>query len=348
VALAVTMLLAGGVAMLPAVQARVKAVGVVADALRLPVTRPFASAVTRTETAVGGVRGDVYWPGTEAPAILLVHGAAPLGKDDPRFVRLAFALARAGRVVFAPALELAERRFDPHDLQRIVDAAAGLADDPRVEGRPEVLGISYGGSFSLVAAADPRIRDRISQVAVFGAYFDIVGVIQAITTGTSVVGDRRIPWSGDPRAADVLSRYAVGLAPPRDREALQAALAGGGPDDLRPAARAIHALLMNRDPTRTFELAGRLSPGARAELARFSPSSVAGQIRAPVVAMHSADDPAVPYGEAIRLQRGIPGTRLVTATSFTHVDLAPAGWGETARNLVGVWRFATWILEPGE
>jgi pimeloyl-ACP methyl ester carboxylesterase len=345
-ALAVT-----GLALLPPVQARGKAVAVLAEGLGLPFPRPAGAPVSRVDATMGGVPGDLYSPGQPAPAIVLIPGAAPGGKDDPRVTRVAFALARAERVVFVPTLELAERRFVEGDIDRIASAAAALADHQLVRGRVTLLGFSYGGSFSLVAAADPRLVGKLAQVAVFGAYYDLVGMVQAVTTGVSLVDGRRIPWEGHPLAETILRAQAVTLAPEREQNALSVALQGGSADELSPRSRAIYDLLVNEDPARTFDLAARLPERAREMLARFSPSSVADRIDAPVVAMHSTDDPAAPFGEALRLQQGIPGTRVVSVEVFRHVDFSatsPSAWLQAADDLWNAWRFTSWLLAAQE
>jgi dipeptidyl aminopeptidase/acylaminoacyl peptidase len=109
--------------------------------------------------------------------------------------------------------------------------------------------------------------------------------------------------------------------------------------------------LVNEDPARTFDLAARLPAGARDLLAQFSPSSVADRIDVPVVAMHSTDDPAVPFGEALRLERGIPSTRLVDVEVFRHVDFSaasPSAWLQAADDLWNAWRFTSWLLAAQE
>jgi acetyl esterase/lipase len=337
--------------LLPPVQARGKAMAVLAEAVGLNFPRPFAPTVDRREATLDGVTGDLYVPARRSPPILLVLGAAQQGTDDPRAVRLARSLARAGRVVFVPDLTLAQRRFDPADLDRIARSVVALDEHPGTSGRVVVLGISYGGSFALVASADPRVRDRVDRVAVFGAYWDLIGVIQAVTTGVSIAGGGSLPWESHPMARDILVHHAAELAPPPDRVSLRAALGGGDPSQLSPEARAIFDLLTNRDPARVEELAARLAPEARSVLERFSPSSVAGAIETPVVAMHSTDDPAVPYGEALRLKAGLAGVQLITVRSFRHVDFradAPGGWGSALADLWDAWRFASLVLDPGE
>ena len=345
-ALAVT-----GLALLPPVQARGKAVAVLADAIGLPFPRPAGAPVSREAATMGGVPGDLYSPGQPGPAIVLIPGAAVGGKDDPRVVRAARSLARAERVVFVPTLELAERRFVEEDIDSIIRSTAALADQEIVRGPVTLLGFSYGGSFALVAAADPRLDGRLAQVAVFGAYYDLIGLVQAVTTGVSLVDGRRIPWEGHPLAEAILRARAVTLAPGKEQNALQAALEGRSPEGLGRRSRVIYDLLVNEDPARTFDLAARLPKPTRDTLARFSPSSVADRIDVPVVAMHSTDDPAVPFGEALRLQRGMPGTRLVSVEVFRHVDFSatsPAAWLQAADDLWNAWRFTSWVLAPQE
>jgi pimeloyl-ACP methyl ester carboxylesterase len=345
-------LVIAGLGMLPPVQARAKALAVLVEAIGLDVPRPFAPPVARVEITLDGVAGDLYYPGEPAPAIVLIPGAAEEGTDDSRVVRTARSLARAERAVFVVDLELAERRFVEEDIDRIVRAARAMSSHPLMNGSVSILGFSFGGSFGLIAAADPRLDGRLEDVAVFGAYFDLVGMIQAVTTGVSLVDGRRIPWLPHPLAAEILEDVALRLVPPEGRDALTAALGGSvDPDALPPPLRSVYDLLRNEDPERTFELAARLPGQARAALERFSPSSVAEDITAPVIAMHSIDDPAVPYGEALRLVGGLPGTSLTSVSLFRHVDFEPrsAGdWTRAAGDLWSAWGFTGRLLAAQE
>jgi pimeloyl-ACP methyl ester carboxylesterase len=338
--------------LLPPVQARAKAAAVLADALDLGTPRPLAAEVTRQGVTVGGVAGELYAPRRPAPPVLLVPGATPAGLRDRRIVRVAEAYARAGRAVFVPDLALYEERFEEADIEALVRAALGLAERDGARGGVTVLGFSYGGAFALVAAADPRLADAVEHIGVFGAYHDLVGVIQAATTGVSLVGTETIPWEAHPAAGQVLREHAVGLAPPDQRAALGAALDSRlDPGELPAEARAIHALVVNPDPARTFPLAEELPADVRARLARFSPASVAERVTAPVSVLHSTDDPLVPYGEALRLTEALPHARLYTVELFRHVDYRPDGAGEAiavAADLVRTWRFAGRLLGAQE
>ena len=343
------MLIAAG--FLPPVQARGKALAVLAESVGIGFPRPFAREISRTDVSLDGVTGHLYSPEDPAPPILLVPGAAPLGKDDPRAVRLARSLARADRTVFVPDLTLYERRLEAEDVDRVVRSAVALGSHPSADGEVLLLGISYGGSFALVAAADGRLRGRLAQVATFGAYWDLVGVIEAVTTGTSLVDGLRIPWRGHPMARSILEQAVVAHSPERWRSPLRTALGSGDPADLPPEAHAIFDLLRNQDPERSRELAAALPPELGEFLAGFSPSSAVPRLDVPVVAMHSTDDPAVPYGELVRLRRGLPEARVVTVSSFRHVDpstQAPGGWTAKVSDAWDAWRFTSWILQAQE
>lgn len=346
---AVVVAVIAAVVLTPPAQARLKALAVGGEALGIALPRPFATDVTRVETHVAGVLGDLYAGEEPAPAMVLLPGATPAGRDDSRAVAVARAVSRAGRTVFVPELALYERRIDDGDLDRIVRAALALPDHPLGEGPPSIVGFSYGGSYGLVAAADPRLEGRLVQVATFGAYWDLVGVLQAATTGTSIVDGQRLEWDGDPRAWDILAEHAVQLAPADQRRALTSVLEDqADPAVLGPDARAIHALLTNDDPERTRVLARRMAPGARRALARFSPSAVADDIDVPLVALHAADDPAVPHAEALRLQCDRADASLLTVELFTHVDFEGVGLLQAAPDLWRVWRFTGWVLAAQE
>jgi pimeloyl-ACP methyl ester carboxylesterase len=342
----------GGLALLPPVQARAKAIAVLVEALGGDFPRPFAPTVTRDEVEIGGVTGDLYAPDGPAPAIVLVPGAAVEGRADDRVARVAHALARAERVVFVPELELFERRFESDDVDRLVAATQGLLEDGRVDGGVSMLGFSYGGSFALLAAADPRISADIEQIVTFGAYFDMRGVLQALTTGVSLVDGRRIPWEPHPDAARIVRQQATSAVPKSQRELLRRALDDGVDRSRLPKqARSVFDVLDNEDPRRTFELVEQLPPDTRDLLERFSPATVSGRIERPVLALHSTDDPAVPYGEAVRLAGAMPDVRLLTVSVFKHVDFKSGSvrdWLSAGDDLFTVWRFVSAMISAQE
>lgn len=346
-ALALIAVAVATVVVVPGARAGAKATTLLAEGFGAGVPRPLAADIERSEQRLGGVLGDLYDAGN-APPVVLLPGAAEDGRADGRVIQLAEAMARSNRTVFVPELSLYDRELDVDDRDRVVRALVALSerngDSPVV-----LLGFSFGGSLALVAAADERATSRVAQVATFGSYADFIGLLQAVTTGVSVVDEQRLSWEVPDLAAEVVPEIAAGLVPPEERGALRAALDGGPARDLPRESAAVHALLTNEDPERTYAMADRLGPTARHVLAAYSPAEVADRLSdVPVLAAHSRDDPAVPYAELLRLERILPHADTLTVESFDHVDLEVDGPIGTIRDLTTSWAFVRRLLAVQE
>ncbi|HEX2026970.1 MAG TPA: alpha/beta hydrolase [Nitriliruptorales bacterium] len=284
------------------------------------------------------VRGRLWLPtGGPAPPVLLAAGVTPQGVADPRVMRLASALARAQRVVFVPELDLPRDRVGEVDVERLIRAMLALDGHPGARGGLVALGFSFGGSFSLVAAADERVADRLRFVAAFGAYGHLAGLVQAATTGVTTVGEHVFRWAGHERTSGLLRRR------------LEQTLASGHGMFTDEDRELLRALLDNRDPARVEALLARLPAPLPALMERLSPVTVAHRVRAPVALLHAVDDPIIPYAELHRLVRAFPDARVHEVRLFTHVDFrpAPARIVEAVRDLVATWRFAAALLAAG-
>lgn len=342
----------------PGPRAWITAAATVTDGVDLPTWRPFAPAVTVRTVTIADTPADVYTSRAGAPVIVLVPGAAPAGREDRRVRDLAELLARADRQVVVPELAVYGEDLVVDDIELLVDTVLHLSAD----GRPVVLvGISFGGSLALVAAAHPAVDGRVAGVATFGAYADLVGVLQAAVTGVSLVGDQEVPWAADPRAEEVVRDHLIGLLLPDEAPLVRTALdTGDVPADMPPSARAVVDLLTHDDPRRTDDLAASLSPDVRARLDGVSPVVVADRLtHVPIVAMHARDDPVIPYGEALRLGAAVPTAHILTVEGLEHAELQlarPGGWLRALDDLRTMWSFTsrlvrwqepTWPWQPG-
>lgn len=349
--LALLLLIVVVAAVAPPVWARTVAFATVADGLDLAVPRPFAAEIERDVDDAGGVEVDRYgpvgWPDAEepVPVVVVVPGATPSGRRDTRIVALSEAIARAGRVVVVPELQVYEEQLVPADVDRIGRVVTSIAED---QGRVVLAGVSFGGSLGLVAAADPAVGAQVSLVATFGAYADLGGVVQAATTGVSLVDGDAFPWEGDPRAAEVVRDQLLGLL--EDGEAVEVALALQGevdPATLPEQLRAVHGLLANDDPARTPELIEQAPEVIRARIEAVSPARAGADLDVPLIALHAIDDPVIPYGELARLGSVHPHADQVTLTTFDHVgvdDGVETGWWVTVQDLWRATRFMSRIL----
>src|SRR5687768_6706673 len=113
----------------------------------------------------GRAEADLYRPAAPGPhpALLVCLGVVPFAVEHPQVPRLGEALARAGFAAllhWSPAMR--DLRFDPDDVEGMALAYAWLIARPDVDpARSGFLGACVGGAFGLMAAAHPRIRDRV-------------------------------------------------------------------------------------------------------------------------------------------------------------------------------------------
>lgn len=285
-------------------------------------------------TAAAGTAASLWLPrpagGRRLPGVVLVVGAAPLGRNDPQAVQLARALARAGRVVLVPDLTLRTSTLDAADLQRITVAVQTLAALPQVDpGRVGLLGISWGGALAVVAASAPPLASRVAFVATFGTFYDLVDLAGAVITGATVYQGRTIPWRTVPEAQELVRSALLSLLTPEQAAAVRAALTAAASDRparvrLSAAERAVVALLTNHDPARVTDLAATLPAPIQRVRVAFSPAFHLHGLRAPLLALHSTDDPAAPWTESALLVAAAraddpAGAHLTLVHLFSHV-----------------------------
>ena len=151
----------------------------------------FASDPVRHEVTypqeIGTGVADVYRipDGEPRAAVLLFLGANAAGRDDEDVVNLGNALARGGFAVmfhWSPTMAL-QHNIDPVEIDNLVRAFQFLEQQDWVDSkRVGIGGFCVGASFSLVAAADPRISDRVRFVNAFGPYFDAEDLLLQVVT----------------------------------------------------------------------------------------------------------------------------------------------------------------------
>lgn len=214
-----------------------------------------------------------------------------------------------------------------------------------------VLGVSVGAGPALLAAADPRVANRVGTVLSLGGYASAVELLRYFLTGAYAYGEISGRVAPQPDAARLFLRANLDLLKnAEDRRALDAWLATGGsrpPARLTPDGEAVMRLVENRDPGKVDGLVQALPPDLQRLLARLSPEHVAGRIRGRLLLIHGRRDPAVPFTESLRLAaaaRGNPGTRLVLVGVLMHVEPGDmqAHRGEMLREL---WQFWSLLLD---
>lgn len=281
--------------------------------------------------------------------IVLVPGVVARGKNDPRLMAVAGALARVRFAVLVPDMPgVRGFRMRASDAREVADAFAWLISRPELspQGRAGIAGFSYGAAPVLIAALQPDIRHRVRFLLCVGGYYDLHQVITYITTGYYTVGDEARTGSGTarqkrgqphPYALGVFTRSNLDLLErPADRRALKRYadyLLGRGIDEdepvidnLGPGARAFYDLLQNKDPRQVAGLLQRLPARIRGELNGLNPSvQDLTLLQAQVLLLHGRSDNLIPYTESLALARVLPRqqVKMFVIDGLAHVDFRP-------------------------
>lgn len=312
---------------------------------RLKATTPAPARTTIPGAAPGLILGDLYWPGDKADAALvLVPGAVPEGKDDPRLVAFAETFARARFALLVPEVpNLRSQQLSAEDARPIAAAIDHLVGCLSGEPSPAVgvAAISYAAGPALSAVLEPRRRDQVGFVLAIGGYYDLEAVVTFFTTGRFRTAPDR-PWrfrtpnaygkwvfvrANAPRLEDPGDRAILAEMAARKMDDLDAEVA-----DLRarlgPEGRRVMALLDNRDPDRTPALIAELPAPIRKELRaldlkRQDLSKLDGRL----ILVHGRDDPIIPATESMALADAAATGRasLYVVDSLAHVELGPTG-----------------------
>ena len=153
-------------------------------------------------------RLEIPWRGGRLPArkylphgrrhrpFLLIPGVHASGVDEPRLVGFARELASLGHpVLTAGPPDLARYSISPAATDAIEDAARWLADqrDLAPDGRIGMMGISFAGGLSIVAAGRPSLKDHVASVLSLGGHGDLSRTLRFLCTGELADGGHLAP-----------------------------------------------------------------------------------------------------------------------------------------------------------
>jgi dienelactone hydrolase len=285
-----------------------------------------------------GARARLYLPAGVAhpPGMVLVHGVHYLGIDEPRLRRFANTLAASGIAVLTPEVrELCDYRIDPASVELI--GAAGRALSDRLAGaRVGVMGLSFAGGLSLIAAADPRYASCFAFVVAVGAHDDLGRVLRFFVTNEAPRPDGTDlrMRAHDYGPVVLVYSHAEDFFAPDDLPVARDTLRLWLHEDFDAARARAHALspeaaakmkhVLDRD---TAALSGELD----AEVTRLrpafdavSPRAHLAGIRVPVFLLHGAGDSVIPASETEWLAHDTPPAELraaLVSQAIEHVEL---------------------------
>ena len=290
-----------------------------------------------------------------------VHGS---GIDEVRFVGFAHDIASTGHPVLTVELpDLKQYTITVRTTDQIEDAAIwtlGREEFRGKDGRIGMLGISFGGGLSIVAAGRRSIADRIAFTMAFGGYGDLPRVLRYLCTGVQPGGAYRAPH--DYGLAIVTLGVADRLVPPDQVQPLRSAilmfLDASRLDLVDKAQSAVEFARAEKleaqlpEPSRTYmdyvnrrdvaHLGPLLLPhlGALAGDPSLSPdrSSLPHTV---VYLLHGTDDNVVPAIESTLLAgtlraRGVPVHLLLTPL-ITHAEVDRTSTARALWSLIRFW-----------
>ena len=199
-----------------------------------------------------------------------------------------------------------------------------------------LMGMSFGGGISLLAAADPRFADRVSFVVAVGAHDDL-GRVSRFFINDEIPeptgGTKKLHAHGYGVMVLVYS-HVEDFFPPEDvpaaRDALRSWLGQKRDDALKaasmlsPASKAkIDGLFDAGIGPMKGELLAEIDSHAE-EMAKVSPRGHLGSIKANVYLLHGEGDTVIPATETLWLAEDVPPARLKSALvspAIEHVEL---------------------------
>ena len=146
----------------------------------------------------GTLRARHYQPArARARGIVLVPGVHAAGIDEPRLVGFARHLAGVGHPVLTVELpDLTRYEITTRTTDMIEDASRWALQQPEYrgsDGRIGMLGISFGGGLSVVAAGRASIREHVAFVMALGGHADLPRTLKYLCTGLQADGSTRPP-----------------------------------------------------------------------------------------------------------------------------------------------------------
>ena len=369
------MLIAGGAVYVAAPYARAASLFVRAANLG-GRAETFANAMARSVTAMprhkvptrqGDVEAQWYMPdGRVRRAALLVPGVHSMGIAEPRLTALARDLAESGIAVMTMALpDLMGYQITARSADVIEDAVKWIAGQPELapDGRVGMIGISFAGGLSIVAAGRPSIRDQVAYVVSFGGHGDLGRVLKYLATGEAVQAEGVVTHPPHDYGVAVIMYAAADRVVPPDQVA-------GLRDGIRTFLFASQLTLVNMDQANaTFQMAREMAKGLpepSATLLRYvndrnvqalgpilvphlgleadpaaSPERAPLPPAAPVFLLHGDEDVVIPAAESVVLanylrSKGVE-VHLLLSQIITHAELDRTAAMSESWKLVSFW-----------
>jgi pimeloyl-ACP methyl ester carboxylesterase len=309
---------------------------------------PVKETELTLELPSGPVRARMYTPvkHPDAPGMVVVHGVHYLGMDEPRLEAFASAMAACGLRVLTPELpDIKDYHIGASSIASIGDTAAWMAhasgDKP-----VGVMGLSFSGSLSLLAAAEPQYKGDIRFVVAVGSEDEMSRVANYYLTG------RALRPSGD---VEVLAPHEYGalvleyenledFVPKQDLAPLRAVLRAHLYEEadaekeamakLNPQQQGEAKLLMDTSSNATRAMLAKDEAKHIQDMAGVSPHGHLSTLTTPVYLLHGEGDNIIPAAETQWMAQELPHQALqaeLISPVLSHLDLdghGPSAWDQ--------------------
>jgi pimeloyl-ACP methyl ester carboxylesterase len=311
-----------------------------ARALTVPVKTEDLHFPIESATGVQEVRARLYLPQgrPNAPAMVIFHGVHYLGIDEPRLMGFAAAMASCGIRVLTPELpDIKDYHVSEDSVRTIGGSVKWYA--AQTGGPVGVMGLSFSGGLSLVAAADPLYHPDFKFVFAVGSQDSMSRVTQYYRTGEDERpdGTTEILPAHEYGPLVLEYEYLEDFVPHQDLGPVRAVLRAHLYEN--KAAEAAASLKLNEFQKReALELMDATSPATRAliakaiakhtdELAGLSPRGRLRNFSTPVYLLHGQADNIIPSAETLWMASELPREDLkamLVSPVLSHIDLDEA------------------------
>ncbi len=300
-------------------------------------THPVQEVLTQVPTPSGAIRARLYVPQgiSNARGMVIVHGVHYLGIDEPRLVALARAVSATGvRVLTPELLSLADYQINSGSIDLIGCSARTLSAS--MGQKVGVLGLSFAGGLSLLAASNPEYEPYIRFVVSVGAHDDVERVSQFFVTNRIARPDGTSLQMAAHEYGPLVLIYShvEDFFPPPDvgnaREAIRLLLWEKIDESRKyaallspPAGQRMELLYSQHVETLAAEMQQSIVHH-RAEMRPVSPHGQLSSLHVAVLLLHGAADNVIPPSELLWLQQDVPRAALRSALisrAISHVSM---------------------------
>ena len=291
-------------------------------------------SVRHTQVEIRGEAGpiylDIYAP-TSPPApvpggregVVIIPGVGDNRQVD-QVVNLSMSMARAGLVAVDMTTDsLIDYDFSPADGDAVVRAVLYTQHLPGVgPRRVGILGFSAGGDLAALAAADPRDRDSLAFITLFGGYYDAGTLLADYGRRGYLLNGQVVHWEPNIVPLSVFAN-AIGDTLPGDQ-----------PDQVQANLGALTS-----------------APATHGLLAALSPAGMLHQIAAPIYLLHDRNDQFIPFTQSQAFNAALVALRHQHTYAefgiFAHVEVKSGIGGlQLVGDAATLFRLLTGMLSP--